>query len=76
MSWRRLSSDVGETETGGGVGDLKICLSSLQQEWVDSWADMMVELVWLMGRGEGGECDSLLQFGPFYSSGDLTGNRS
>jgi hypothetical protein len=44
-SLRRRSSDVGETETGGGVGETEMGASSLQQEWVEPWADMRSKLV-------------------------------
>ena len=66
---------MGETETEGEVGDLEIGPSSLQQEWVDPWADMMVELIWLMRCREEGECDSLLRLTLFYALTGLISDR-
>ena len=53
-SRRRRSSDVGETETSGGVGETEIAASSSQQEWVEPWADMKSEVVEWGREGEYG----------------------
>ena len=55
-SWRRRSREVGETETGGGVGETAIAASSSQQEWVEPWADIKSEVAEVVEWGRKGEC--------------------
>ena len=64
-----------ETETGRGVGEQEIWPSSLQQEWVEPWADIVVELFQLMGDEEEGGYSSWPLCVFFYALGGLTDDK-